>query len=1075
MALPSPMKRHPRRALPLTVALLLAIPPLIGGPAAAALPSFYTDTLVAGGFSIPRSLAFFPNGTLIVVENDGGFLFVNGSTKAAGGTLAGLATAGEQGLLGVAVDPDYPTRPYIFVHYTTASNVQIARFNITNASGAGRPSVDLASKLVLLSDIPNVNTNHNGGTVRFGSDKHLYVSIGDDAQAGGCTAQNLSFMAGKILRLNIDDTADPANRLTLAPSDNPFYNASNANTSLVWALGLRNPFRFDIDRVTGKLYIGDVGQSALEEVDISAGGENFGWPYFEANATYRATLCPTDSAFPTWTRPIYSYPNPGGAAIIQAALYRGVDYPNDASFPPEFNEDPFFFDFYSGNLRVLREDANATTWSLVRGVDSVNFATFMAYVTDMQVGPDGALWYTTAATNELRRLSHQSVPSIATAALPSGLVSQPYAAALSVEGNTPPFTWSVAAGSLPPGLTLGGSDGWINGTATAAGNFSFTIRVTSSVGRFSTRDLTIEVVDDLQIVTTALAPGTVGVPYAQSVVANGSYPPFSWRVSAGSLPPGLQLGGSTGLVGGTPTLPSNFSFTVEVNSSVGRTQTVALWIEVADPVSILPDALPEAVANQPYIVPLAAGGGKGPFTFSLDSGALPSGLALAAFSGHISGTALAPGDFAFTVRATDSQGRSATRDYLLHVLDELRMGFQALPQGQQGLPYTFLLNALGGTPPYGWSLAGSSAWPAGFSLDSLTGVVNGTPMAAGLFPIELRLSDAAGQAALANYTLLIGPPAGGPPLIAVPALPPAFAGLEYNQTLVALGGSEPLTWGLTAGLLPPGVTFDPAIARLSGVPTTLGDFSFTIRVTDAAARIDSRAFSIHVAAVVRALSMVTASLPFVEVGLPYPLTHLVYAGQNTSAEVRWSASGLPNGLVLDSRNGTLSGAAVEGGSFRVHLGVDDLGFPSLHDERNISLEVYRLAVNNATLPHGHIGVAFVFALGASGSATDPLWSITVGALPAGMRIDDNGSLRGTPTEAGAFQFTVRAAHPGSPLFNFDERVLVLTVDPATAPGPAGSGTPESTAAFPGWGWLLIAALGVGGGLYVVRRGRRRTD
>src|SRR3972149_1989974 len=264
MALASRMKGKRRAPLAVAVALVLVVPPLVAGPAAAALPSFFTDTLVVGGLSIPRSLAFFPNGTLIVVENNGGFVFVNGSTRGSGGTLTGLSTTGEQGLLGVAVDPDYPTRPYIFVHYTTSgspSYVQVARLNITNATGQGRPSVDLASKLVLLSDMPNANTNHNGGTVRFGADKRLYVSIGDDAQGAGCTGQNRSFMAAQILPL---------------PADNPFYNASNANASLVWALGLRNPFRFDIDRVTGKLYIGDVGQNAWEEVDISAGGENFG-------------------------------------------------------------------------------------------------------------------------------------------------------------------------------------------------------------------------------------------------------------------------------------------------------------------------------------------------------------------------------------------------------------------------------------------------------------------------------------------------------------------------------------------------------------------------------------------------------------------------------------------------------------------------------------------------------------------------------------------------------------------------------------------------------------------------------
>jgi len=1073
MALASRMKGKRRAPLAVAVALVLVVPPLVAGPAAAALPSFFTDTLVVGGLSIPRSLAFFPNGTLIVVENNGGFVFVNGSTRGSGGTLTGLSTTGEQGLLGVAVDPDYPTRPYIFVHYTTSgspSYVQVARLNITNATGQGRPSVALASKLVLLSDMPNANTNHNGGTVRFGADKRLYVSIGDDAQGAGCTAQNLSFMAGKILRLNVNGSANPSDRLTLAPADNPFYNASNANASLVWALGLRNPFRFDIDRVTGKLYIGDVGQNAWEEVDISAGGENFGWPYFEANATYRTSLCPTDSSFPAWTRPIYAYPNPGGAAIIEAALYRGVSYPSDSSFPPEFEENPFFFDFYNGNLRVLRQDPNATTWSLVGGADAVNFATFMGYVTDMQVGPDGALWYTSAATNELRRLAHQSVPVVTTTSLPGGLVGQPYAAPLSLIGNSPPFAWSVVAGALPPGLNLASSSGWINGTPTAAGSFSFTVQVSSSAGRTATGDLSIEVIDDLVILTASLAPGTVGVPYADAVAVNGSYPPFAWRVSAGALPPGLQLSPSTGLIDGTPAAPGNFSFTVEVNSSVGRTEAIALWIEVADPVSLQPDFLPQAIERTPYIAPIAAGGGKGPFTFTVDSGALPPGLSLSPGSGSISGTPTAFGDWLFTVRATDSQGRTVTHDYLLRVIQALETGFTELPQGQQGLPYGYLLDALGGTPPYNWGLAGGSALPVGLSLDPLAGVVNGTPVSSGLFAIELRLSDAGGQVFFANLTLLIGPPPGGPPLIAIPALPPAYEGLAYDAAVTALGGSAPLTWSLTSGSLPPGLSFDPALARLSGVPSGLGDFAFTITVTDAAARNDSRVFSLRVAPVVRALSIVTSILPWVEVGLPYPQTLLEYSGQNTSAEVRWSAGGLPNGIVLDSRNGTLSGAAVEGGFFRVHLAVDDLGYPALHDERNLTLEVYRLSVNNTTLPHARVGVALVFALEAVGSATPAVWSITDGALPPGLRLDENGTLRGTPTEPGSFQFTARAAHPGAPTLNYEERVFVLTVDPAQGPGP--QATIEEPASFPLLPFFLLAVLAAGALWFLLWRRRR---
>ena len=257
---PSPIRTDDRIFAVAAVALTLLAALVIVGTSPSARagtpPTGFADTLVTAGLSSPMSLVFLNDGSgrAVIVQQAGAIRAWDGVTLSTLHTMTEVVSGGERGLLGVEIDPDWPARPYLYVYYTAnVGFVQVARFDLTDPGSI--LTLSPASKLVLIDDMPDNAGNHNGGTLRFAPDKTLYMSVGDDALE--CQAQDRTVLAGKILRIRVDDTIDPLNRATLAPSDNPFVSSPNDNEKLVWAYGLRNPFRFDIDPSNGDVFIGD--------------------------------------------------------------------------------------------------------------------------------------------------------------------------------------------------------------------------------------------------------------------------------------------------------------------------------------------------------------------------------------------------------------------------------------------------------------------------------------------------------------------------------------------------------------------------------------------------------------------------------------------------------------------------------------------------------------------------------------------------------------------------------------------------------------------------------------------------
>lgn len=378
------------------------------------LPEGFVEATVASGMSLPVGMSFLPDGRILVVEKGGQIRLVIGDFLKPEPLLimTEIDSLGQRGLLGIAVDPNFPLHPYIYVHFSnkTPHNIHIARFTLSGDLSDGNSpnlSIDPLNKLLLIDDIPDETAFHSGGTLRFGLDGTLYISIGEDSDT--CAAQDLTQLKGKILRIKVDHLGEVTSvtKEELIPPDNPFLIMDHINAKLVWAYGLRNPFRFSVDPETDKtLWIGDVGAANWEEMDLSTGGENFGWPFYEAFLS-RSDSCP-DLRPPDeeLTFPIDAYKHVKDKySVIGGPVYHGVAYPHDDSFPPRYEGNVFFADFFHELLWNLRYDRKKGKWER----DKKNgrfFGKGLVTPADMAVGPDGALYYVSLETGTIEKIRY---------------------------------------------------------------------------------------------------------------------------------------------------------------------------------------------------------------------------------------------------------------------------------------------------------------------------------------------------------------------------------------------------------------------------------------------------------------------------------------------------------------------------------------------------------------------------------------------------------------------------------------------------------------------------------------------
>jgi glucose/arabinose dehydrogenase len=328
------------------------------GPAAVAQPPADVQITVrwevASDFVQPLQVTHAGDGSnrLFVVEQPGRIFIVEGSSVLPTPFLdirSLVETAGsERGLLGLAFHPDYASNGLFYVDYTRAGDgaTVIARYSVSSDPDVADP----ASATVLLT-VAQPYANHNGGQIAFGPDGYLYASLGDGGSAGDPldSGQDVTTLLGSILRLDVDGGAPYA-----IPPDNPFVGTTGQDE--IWDWGLRNPWRFSFDRLTGDLYIGDVGQALWEEIDFHAagapGGLNFGWNCKEGTHEYDFT---GDCLTAQLVNPIAEYSHSVGNAVTGGFVYRGSRY-------PDLQGRYFYGDYSTGKIWSMYK-TGPDTWS----------------------------------------------------------------------------------------------------------------------------------------------------------------------------------------------------------------------------------------------------------------------------------------------------------------------------------------------------------------------------------------------------------------------------------------------------------------------------------------------------------------------------------------------------------------------------------------------------------------------------------------------------------------------------------------------------------------------------------------
>ncbi|HEV2755706.1 MAG TPA: PQQ-dependent sugar dehydrogenase [Actinomycetota bacterium] len=496
-------------------------------PGATVFSGPFTFDRVAGGLNNPTSFAQLPGGRVLIAQQDGvvrvlkdGALlpvpFIDLSAR--------VNDYWDRGLLSVAADPDFATNGYVYLLYTYENDpagyegpktAVLSRYTATGDTASpatervilGAAGVGAASCNALARGadcIPADSLSHSGGGIKFAPDGTMFVTLGDGASFNTVTddalrAQDLDLLAGKMLHVTRDGKG---------VATNPFFTGNaDANRSKVWAYGMRNPYRFTIRPGTSTPYLGDVGWSTWEEINVARPGANLGWPCYEGTARQAGyepkSACQTlyQRGPSAVTGPLTEWNHDGrSAASTGGVFYTGTTY------PAEYQGAYFYGDYANSFLKYLTPTSSDTA-----GTGPTSFATDAGNPVDIQMGPDGNLWYLAIGTGELRRVRY-------TGGCAAGEYTADYFGNLTLSG-TPSVTrcetaidndWGEAAPAA--GVPADGfSARWTATKDFAGGDYTFTARADDGIRVWVDGALVIDAWRDQSATTLSarrsLAPG----------------------------------------------------------------------------------------------------------------------------------------------------------------------------------------------------------------------------------------------------------------------------------------------------------------------------------------------------------------------------------------------------------------------------------------------------------------------------------------------------------------------------------------------------------------------------------------
>ena len=602
-----------------------------------------------------------------------------------------------------------------------------------------------------------------------------------------------------------------------------------------------------------------------------------------------------------------------------------------------------------------------------------------------------------------------------------------------VTNTTGALAWALVAGKLPPGLALDPAIGTISGTATTDGNYAFVVKVTDASGKTGLSGIIpLRVLPPLSVTTPAPISATAGKALGIAPrVANG-IGALKFTLASGALPPGISLNptpaGAFGLYG-IPTTPGTYTFALTVTDSsstaaaTGSATTGNITVTVGPP---LPLTVSTPVGdtvhvgqNAPLAHPVVKGGSE-PFTWSIASGALPSGLALNPTTAAVTGATTTPGTFTFTLEVTGVYGATATTaaitDQVIPALALTTPTSLSTPTGALiATAPPSVSNPIGTVKFY----AVDGHLPPGMTIDPATGIVSGTPRTAGVYAFAIRAVDSSpgtsastGSAITGKITITV--------TSIVQVTTPVGADVHLGAPValaapVATQGTAPYTWTVVDGVLPPGLTLDGATGIVSGAPTAYGH-TFELKASDANGNTAVTApISVQV---VEPVSLASApdftAFVNVPVSTPAPKVHNAIGATTFSL----ANGALPTGLTLNAATGVVSGTPTTAGSFTYALHVKDSSTtaPTTGSATSANTVVKVIApapltVSTPPAATAYVGVPIMIGHPEVHGGTLPndtfTWSLASGALPAGLTLNSaTGTVSGTPTAAGAYAFSL---------------------------------------------------------------------
>jgi glucose/arabinose dehydrogenase/endonuclease YncB( thermonuclease family) len=593
-------------------------------PAAATVPGGFTEDVLANGqgtngLDRPTAFVFLPDGRILIAQQNGVVrVFKNGALLPTPfiDIQNRVNDFWDHGLLGIAADPNFATNGFVYLLYTYENNAadyegkkssRLARYTASGDTAAPNTELVLLGSVVgagcesqLMADcIPSEYSSHSIGNVKFASDGTLFVTTGDGSSFNevddrALRAQNLDSLAGKMLRIT---------NTGAGISTNPFWNGNpNANRSKVWAYGLRNSYRFNLQPGSDDPYYGDVGWNSTEEISVAKKGANMGWPCYEGPAQQTGyaskSVCQAlyNQGATAHREPLISWGHNFGGTCCSSAATGGTFY-SATAYPAQFQGAYFYADYGKDWIRYLRVDAND---NLVAGSDT-GFATGAGGPVDLELGPDGNLYYLSIESQELRRIRFtggtNQPPTASLLANPfAGL--KPLNVQFTGSGSTDPngdpltFLWSFGDGT-PNSTQANPQHSYAND-----GVYTASLTVTDGRGGTDTETLTITVGNEPPTATINSPSSSLHYKVGDVITFSGSATDpetgpipasaLSWRIFIHHCPGGQchqhVLKDDTGVASGSFTVPdhgddSHFEIRLTATDAIGLTDTATVTLQ----------------------------------------------------------------------------------------------------------------------------------------------------------------------------------------------------------------------------------------------------------------------------------------------------------------------------------------------------------------------------------------------------------------------------------------------------------------------------------------------------------------